>query len=302
VTSATQLNRMVTMVSELTRRSRTDQPSASLDELAERFDATRSQIQADIRALTLLGDDPDADWLLSLSIGQEGDRISIASGGPFRRPIRFTGDELVALQLGLAAVEQSDGIVSSAVAGLLNQAEPVSHTLAGRGRVSPSLANLVRTAIRDRQKLEIRYTGERTLGGINRVVHPYQVLEQEGFTYVVAWCELAGGWRHFRSDRILDAVPAGHYAPRPDFTRSEDSFAEPPEATPVQVRFSPAIARWLRERHPDATSGEDGSLVVTYPVASPEWLLRHVLQYGPEAEIIAPASFRDLMRSQLSAP
>jgi proteasome accessory factor C len=299
MTSADQLNRMTSLVADLTRKSRAGTSSVSLDELAQRYGATRNQIQADIRTLTLLGDDPDADWVLSLSVGQEGDRISIASGGPFRRPIRFTGDELVALQLGLAAVDESKTSVSTSLAALLNRAEPVRHALAGRGRVSPSVINLVRTAIGDRRKLEIRYAGERSLGGVNRIIQPYQLLEQEGYTYIVAWCELSGGWRHFRVDRILDASRSNdHFTPREDFVPAEDSFLAPEETTAVQVRFSPVIARWIRERHPDAAVASDGSIVVTYLVASPEWLVRHVLQYGPEAEVVGPESFRELMRRE----
>ena len=301
MTSSDQINRIIGLVSELTRKSREGVDSVSLDDLAREFAATRSQIQSDIRTLTLLGEDPDAEWLLSLSVWQEGNQVSIASGGPFQRPIRFTGDELVALQLGLVAEGDAGEGMSAALTSLLERAEPMSHALAGRGRVSPSLTNLVRSAISDRRRLEIRYTGERSLGGINRVVHPYQLLEQEGHGYLVAWCELANGWRHFRLDRILDALPAdGHYPPRPDFVPADDSFAPPPEGTTaVAVRFSPAIARWLKERFPDAASQADGSLVVTYLVASPEWLVRHVLQYGAEAEVVSPPSFRELMRREL---
>jgi predicted DNA-binding transcriptional regulator YafY len=184
---------------------------------------------------------------------------------------------------------------------VLTQAEPVTNGLSGRGRVAPSFRNLVLSAITDRRKVEIRYTGERSLEGINRIIHPYQVLEQEGHGYIVAWCEVAGGWRHFRLDRILDALPAGeHFVPRSDFTPAGASFAPPEETTPVQVRFSPAIARWLRERHPEAAGEPDGSIVVTWQVANPEWLVRHVLQYGPEAEVVSPPAFRELMRKQVS--
>jgi predicted DNA-binding transcriptional regulator YafY len=300
MSSSEQLNRIVGLVAELTRRSREGGEAPALDEVAARFSATRAQIQGDIRALTLLGDDPDADWMLSLSVWQEGDRINIASGGPFQRPIRFTGDELVAMQIGLAQADDEQPNLSHSLARILQAAEPVTNGLSGRGRVSPSVRNLVLRAITDRRKLEIRYSGERSLDGVNRVIHPYQLLEQEGHGYVVAWCELADGWRHFRVDRILDAVAAeDYYAPRSDFTPADDSFAPPAETTAVKVRFSPAIARWLKERHPEGESAPEGGIVVTYQVVNPEWLIRYVLQYGPEAEVLAPQSFRDLMKVQI---
>lgn len=302
MTSTDQFNRIVALVADLTRRERQGAAALSLSALAERFATTKAQIETDLRTLTLLGDDPDADWLLSLGVWQEGDVVSITSGGPYQRPFRLTMEELTAIQLGLADIDDAEKPMSAELARVMQTSERVTHALAGRGRVMPSVSNLFRDAIHNRSKVLVKYTGERSLAGTNRVIHPYQLLEQQGNTYVVAWCELAEGWRHFRADRMLDAlVQDDHYRPRPDFVPAGDSFHEPSEGvTPVQVRFSPAIARWLRERHPDAVVEPDGGVIVTYLVASPEWLVRHVLQYGPEAEVVGPASFRELMKQVLT--
>jgi predicted DNA-binding transcriptional regulator YafY len=299
MTSSQQFNRIVGLVSQLSRRARQGAQSAPLDELAAHFGVSRKEIQSDIRALTLAGDDPDADWLLSLSVWQEGDQVAISSGGPFQRPLRFTRDELLAMQLGLADSE-SDEQLTPHFADLLRTAEPVHQALAGRGRVTPSLSNLMLKAITDRRKVEIKYTGEGSLGGVDRIIHPYQLLEHQGNSYIVAWCELAEDWRHFRADRVIDALPTDrYYAKREDFIPAENSFAEPAEGTTaVQVRFSPSISRWLAERHPDAVMDKDGSTIVTYQVANADWLVRHVLHYGPEAEVLGPESFRALMRRE----
>lgn len=300
MTSTQQLSRIVGLVAELTRRDRQGSGGLPLQEAADRFATTPKQIEADLRTLTLLGDDPEAEWLLSLRVWQEGDRVAIRSGGPFQRPIRFTGDELMAMQLGLTS-EQATGTLSAELAALLASSERATHALAGRGRISPAFGNLLLDAIGDRRKVEIRYAGERSLAGINRIVHPYQLLEQEGASYLVAWCELAGGWRHFRLDRILDVARLDQaYSARSDFVPAGDSFHAPREGTDrVEVRFSPAVSRWLKERYPEAVVQADGGVIVTYLVASPEWLVRHVLQYGPEAEVVGPASYRELMRKQL---
>ena len=61
------------------------------------------------------------------------------------------------------------------------------------------------------------------------------------------------------------------------------------------VRFSPLIARWILERHPDAAAGADGSATLTYRVADPQWLMRTVLQYGADAEIIGPPEYRHIL-------
>lgn len=234
MSSDEQFNRIVALVADLTRHDRQGHGGQTLAELAQRFDTTPRQIAADIRALTMLGDDPEADWLLSLSVSQEGDEISISSGGPYQRPLRFTADELMAMQLGLADAD-GPAAMSADLAEILKAAEPMTHALAGHGRVTPSPGNLFRTAITNRCKVEIRYTGTRSLEGVNRVIHPYQLLEEQGRIYVVAWCELADGWRHFRLDRMLDAIPLDeHYVSRREYVPADDSFAEPPEGvTPV---------------------------------------------------------------------
>jgi predicted DNA-binding transcriptional regulator YafY len=44
---------------------------------------------------------------------------------------------------------------------------------------------------------------------------------------------------------------------------------------------------------------EDGSLTLEHPVADESWAVRHVLQYGPDAEVLAPDSIRTLLRERL---
>ena len=53
------------------------------------------------------------------------------------------------------------------------------------------------------------------------------------------------------------------------------------------MRYSPRIARWIAEREGKELE-KDGSLVVEHTLADTDWAVRHVLQYGPEAEVLAP--------------
>ena len=73
--------------------------------------------------------------------------------------------------------------------------------------------------------------------------------------------------------------------------------------TPAQVmtvRYSPRIARWICERE-GGTLDADGSLVREYPLGDMGWAVRHVLQYGPDAEVIAPAELREEIIRRLEA-
>ena len=64
----------------------------------------------------------------------------------------------------------------------------------------------------------------------------------------------------------------------------------------VRVRFSPRVARWIRERYPRCEVQEDGSVVVTFLATSVEWLVRRVLEYGPDAEVLGPGAYREAVR------
>jgi predicted DNA-binding transcriptional regulator YafY len=66
----------------------------------------------------------------------------------------------------------------------------------------------------------------------------------------------------------------------------------------MTVRYSPRIARWVAERE-GLQLAEDGSLTMEHPVADESWAVRHVLQYGPDAEVLAPAAMRELVADRL---
>jgi proteasome accessory factor C len=296
VTASEQLNRIVQLVAELTRREREAQPPATLSELAARFGTTVAQIQSDIRTLTLLGDDPDADWLLSLGVSQEGETVRLWSSGPFRRPLRLTPDELLALKVGLAT--EPDG--ASLAANPVLQGDERSERVRLESSATPFLDLFVKAADGNRC-VETLYAGEGARTGSERVIQPHQVVAFAGRTYVAAWCEAVEGWRHFRLDRVIDALPIDRtFTRRDDFEPvdgPEHIFREPDEGVDdVRVSFSAAVARWILEPYPDAEPQPDGGAVVTYRVADVDWLVRRVLQYGPEAQVLEPEAYREAMR------
>jgi predicted DNA-binding transcriptional regulator YafY len=63
----------------------------------------------------------------------------------------------------------------------------------------------------------------------------------------------------------------------------------------VRVRYGPRIAGWIREREPEAESLSDGGVIVSHTVADPRWIVAHVLQYGPDAEVLEPPEVREMV-------
>jgi predicted DNA-binding transcriptional regulator YafY len=68
----------------------------------------------------------------------------------------------------------------------------------------------------------------------------------------------------------------------------------------VRVRYSPWLAPWIRERGP-CEELPDGAVRVRFPSADPGWAVRHVLQYGAEAEIVEPHELREVVRETLES-
>ena len=320
-TAVLQMNRIVQLVAELSRHGDEDGDGVPIAEVAERLGESPRQIERDLRTLTDASDSPDASWLHSLSIWQEGDRVSASSRGPFRRPLRFTPLELLAIQIGIAW-ELEGGAAAPSAEAARPEAFPLSTEFAkllvavedGPRRVSlapasgegeQEVAELAQRAATERRVLTILYAGEHDLASAARSVEPHQVLNADGCWYVVAWCRRSEGWRHFRADRVIDvALEDETFTLQPDHRDVEtpaETLRRDAPPVPVRVRFSPAIARWLAERYPHARRLEGGGLEVEFPVLEPHWLVRHILQYGADAEVIEPPAVRALMRRVLGA-
>jgi proteasome accessory factor C len=305
--AAVQVDRIVALVAELSRRATEGDGDPTWAELAERFGTTPAQLQQDVRTLTMASDGPGTDWLSSLRIAQEGDGLSLWSGGPFRRPVRLTVAELAAIQVGLAADGEEAPALSRELAELAKPGEGAPRQVGlslAPGPGEAEVVELAHRAIEERHLLTITYAGAGDRSGTDRAVEPHEVVCADGRFYLVVWCRRAQEWRHFRADRVLGArLESAHFAARPDFTPLKGSgevFRVHEEPDEVRVRFAPGIARWLTERHPDAALEPDGSAVVSYRVADPAWLVRTVLQYGPEAEVVAPPAYREIMRKALA--
>ncbi len=297
-TAVEQLNRIVQLVAELSRAP----GSVPVARVARGFGVEPERIFGDLRTLTAV-DDPDATWLMSLQVVQEGDAIAVSSHGPYRRPIRLTAEELLALRLAIATETGRPSASLKQLAGFgaddAGSDAPFEPALSPQGGQA-EVVNAARHAAAGHQRLRICYVAAGAAEPGARVIQPHAVVHSEGRFYIVAWCETAVGWRFFRADRVIEAAPAGGtFEPRDDvpaIDRAADLFRPGQDADQVVVRFSAGVARWIAERYPDARRLPDGRVEVTLPSANPDWAIGLVLQYGAEAEIVGPPSYREAMR------
>ena len=104
----------------------------------------------------------------------------------------------------------------------------------------------MRRAARERRAIEIQYAGEMRRDLSTRTILPHQVAESGVRTYVVAWAEDVGAWRHFRLDRILSATLTDQqFETRADFEpmqQPRDAFRPSTATERVTVKFRSDVA------------------------------------------------------------
>ncbi|HET7025915.1 MAG TPA: WYL domain-containing protein [Gemmatimonadales bacterium] len=261
---------------------------------------------ADLRTVAHRDDGPGG-FVESLQITLGQDAASLTTT-PFRRPMRLTGRELAALELGLALVRaetppEERPILERARARLrqailkLPAGDGLHPTAAEPGpEVDLKLLAELRRAVREQWTTRIVYQGSGRKAAEERTVWPYAVLWNAGMWYLVAHCKEVGALRIFRLDRITtQKVTQSHFTVPAKFSLDavlrDGRVFMAREVVPLRVRYSSRIARWISERE-DVAPGPDGSVMVEHPMADREWALRQVLQYGPDAEVLAPVELR----------
>ena len=288
--------RIVSLVADLTRRSE----GATLGELASTHDVTEREITADIRTLTLLGENAEADWLLSLGVWQQDERVSISSAGPFRRPVQLSPEEQLAIQVALALNPDASDLARR-FAALFTNRDPGKPSQPD-GEVPDE--SLIARAVRESREIRISYTAEGERSASAWLLEPHQLVESHGRTYIVAWACDTNDWRHFRLDRVLSVSLTGRpFARRDDFKPLEgpgDVFQPGEEMDRVTVRFTSAVAPAVAERYPVHELQADGGVVVRFTASSPAWMARTVLEYGADAQVMEPELYRRAVREAVA--
>lgn len=308
--AALQLRRLLAVIPHLA-----DGEEHSLDEVATQLNADAETVLRDLRAISVRFDEPGG-FVEGVQIFIESDAVSLLTNH-FHRPMRLTRAELGALELGLAmlrlerppeehaAIDRARQRLRAALAGLPAEDESAPSRMAGVAAPGDAgILAMLRRAIRDRAKVRLAYRAANDTESTERVVRPYALIAARGAWFAIAYCERAEGLRVFRLDRIgraevaRETFEADRAFSLNDVIRDGRVFSGFAEAR-LRVRYAPRIARWIAERE-RLTLDADGSVTVDHPLADEEWAVRHVLQYGPEAEVLEPESVGRRLRERLS--
>lgn len=290
-TSADRMRRILAIVPWIAAR---DGPT--IDEVCERFSISQAELLADLEVVFMVGVPPYTPDALIDVVTEDG-RVWVRLGDYFRRPVRLTPPQALALVAAGGAVlgtpgADTEGPLARALTKinrLLGSQEdlPVAVQL---GEVPAAILDVVQDALARGRRLELDYWSygrdERTV----RLVDPARVWAHDGAWYLAGWCHTAGGERVFRLDRIaaarcLDDQPADWLA---DTASGGDApYTANEHDHRITLELDPDAA-WVAERFAvDSVDRTGGRLLVTLPVSSDSFLVRLLLRLGPQGRIVA---------------
>lgn len=276
-----------------------DHPGALVAEVAERFGIGAEQLRRDLDLVLMVGVPPYSPGDYVDVEVTDDDRITLRMADAFRRPLRLTADEALALVSAgrtLMAVpgNDADGTLAGALTKLERRLDLPSLDIDVE---SPRWLDEVRDALEHRRQIEIDYWAAGRDAETTRRVDPGAVFFALGAWYLGAWCHKANAERLFRIDRIRALRPTDQAATvRHSFEFAPDAAApvfQPRSDDPrVTLHLAPA-AEWVADSYPTerVTPLDDGRLEVELAVSESAWLERLLLRLGTDAVVVAPEDF-----------
>lgn len=289
--------------------------SVPIDDLTTLAGVDALTLLDDLRALTERDDEPGG-FVQAITVLFDANAVSVRSPH-FRRPMRITLPELSALELGLAmlantataaereVIDRARARVRKAIVAMPASAAQADVWYASAPPASESILATLKECVSENEKVELVYQRGDSTESTQRVVRPYTVLPVRGKWFLAAHCEHANEVRFFRVDRIRSATRCGERFETPSgiaraLLSAETRALSSSAVEQLVVRYSSRIARWIAERE-EGEWGDDGSFTVRHPLADDAWAVRHVLQYGPEAVVIAPDRIRERLSRVLES-
>lgn len=286
--TARRLNRILAMLPWVIANS-----GATVAEVCERFDYTRSQLIADLNLVFVCGlPGYGPGDLMDAYI--DGDEVVVELADYFSSPLRLTAPEALGLLAsGLALV--STGQAPPALGRAVDKLQSVVFPDGADGLVvdlrEPELVGRLRTAAAEGIVVSMRYTKVSTGETTERLVEPWVVFSTMGNWYLTAFCRSAGAERVFRVDRIQD------------MDETDERFSPPPELPTPAVDYSPGEedayavielqpdAAWVAEYYPSELidTADDGATTIRMAVSDPAVAGRLLLRLGRSGRLIEGA-------------
>ena len=141
-----------------------------------------------------------------------------------------------------------------------------------------------------------------------RTVDPYHLLNYMGTWHLIAYCHLRHGLRNFVFGRMSDLKMLENTFTIPksfniqEHLQSAFGIYKGMSTKEVTLRFSPEKARWIIgqvwHKKQKMKINKDGSLELSFPVASFAEVMMEILKHGSGVEVIRPKVLRELIKEE----
>jgi len=170
---------------------------------------------------------------------------------------------------------------------------------------------MVTTALLSQKQIHIAYHGREKDQHTERTISPQRLVYYRDNWYLDAWCHSRNALRSFSIDRISQTKLVNvkrHDINETDLNQHYENaygiFGG--QATHEAVlRFNSSAARWVSNEHwHSQQSGQfelDGSYLLKIPFNDSRELIRDILKYGPDVEVISPLSLRNAVMQRYQA-
>ncbi len=159
-----------------------------------------------------------------------------------------------------------------------------------------------------RRSVSFSYLAPAYAEKIQRTVDPYHLLNYMGTWHLIGYCHLRKSLRNFTLSRMsdLNILDKTFVVPRnfriKDYLHSAFGIYKGPALKEVTLRFSPLKSRWIAGQiwHKDqkVKNLPDGSIELSFPVASFSEVTMEILKHGSGVEVIKPKALRDRIKEE----
>lgn len=174
--------------------------------------------------------------------------------------------------------------------------------------VNPEIEDRLQSSIRSKNKVRIIY---HSFGGDEdtiRIIHPYELMINDGALSVVGYCELRSDIRDFRVSRIKAItpledtfiIPSDYFLKK---ARSKFIHLSGNVVEQIIVAFDGPTAKYIQEYEADLADEivvtETGIKFIRDTAVTDE-LVRWIMQYGSGARVLNPPHLRDRIKQELT--
>ncbi|WP_172200026.1 helix-turn-helix transcriptional regulator [Saccharibacillus qingshengii] len=174
---------------------------------------------------------------------------------------------------------------------------------------SPSFVQPIIQAILESRTIDTVYHTQYRDETTERSVDPYYLIPREQRFYLIGYCHLKQAIRTFRISRFQKVEVTERSFDKKGFNvrqylKNTWSIDRGDKNIRFKVRFSSNVARYIKEEelfvHPWMKDLPDGGLLFEVTVNNEKEFVEWIRRYGPDAEILEPASVREKMKLQLA--